>query len=182
MQTPAVTRYVLLLRGINVGRANRIRMPDLVRLLEGVGCRNVSTYLQSGNALVDSAQPVDALTAGVERALAAVGLEVPVLARTGAELDAVVAGDPFAGRGLDPTLVHVAFLSAAPDPDRVTALEAEALLPEEAVVRGREAYLWYGRGVQDTRLTTPIKRLGVIATARNWRTVLALRDLLRAPH
>ena len=46
------------------------------------------------------------------------------------------------------------------------------------MLRGREVYLWYARGVQGTRMTAPLKALGVVATARNWRTVLALRDLL----
>jgi uncharacterized protein (DUF1697 family) len=175
-----MTRCVLLLRGINVGRANRIRMPDLVALLEGLGCRDVSTYLQSGNALVETDLPTDELEGRAEEALAGVGIPVRVLARSREDLDAVVEADPFAGRDLDPKLVHVAFLSAAPDAEAVAALDPEALLPEEIVVRGREAYLWYARGVQGTKLDGPLKRLGVVATARNWRTVLALQELLIA--
>ena len=176
-----MTRCVLLLRGINVGRANRIRMPELVALLEQVGCRDVSTYLQSGNAVVDSDLPVPSLTAAVEQALADAGLAVPVLARTGAELVAVVERNPFAGRDLDPKLFHVAFLSGEPDPAAVAAVDSEALLPEELAVRGRELYLWYARGVQGSRLDRATKGFGVTATARNWRTVLALRDLLGGP-
>lgn len=173
-----MTRYVLLLRGINVGRANRIRMPDLVGLLEDLGCREVSTYLQSGNALVETDLSTDALTDRTEQALAQRGVAVRVLARTAADLDAVVVADPFAGRDLDPKLVHVAFLGEAPDPAAVAALDPGALLPEELVVRGREAYLWYAHGVQGTKLDGPLRRLGVVATARNWRTVLALQALL----
>jgi uncharacterized protein (DUF1697 family) len=93
---------VLLLRGINVGRANRIRMPDLVALLEGLGCREVSTYLQSGNALVETDLEPDELAGRAEQGLAEVGIPVRVLARTRADLDAVVDADPFAGRDLDP--------------------------------------------------------------------------------
>jgi uncharacterized protein (DUF1697 family) len=173
-----VTRRVLLLRGINVGRNNRIRMPELVALLEATGCTGVSTYLQSGNALVDSDLPDDELTARVEQALADHGVPVRVLARSRTDLEALLATDPFTGRDLDPALLHVGFLSAAPDPARVAELDAAALLPEELVVRGREVWLWYARGVQETRLTRPLARLGVVVTARNARTVRALHDLL----
>ena len=175
-----MTRCVLLLRGINVGRSNRVRMPDLVALLETEGCTDVRTHLQSGNALVTSDLPPDDVAARAERALAAAGLPVPVLARTGPELDDVVRADPFAGRDLDPRLVHVAFLSGPPDPAAVAAVDAAALLPEELVVRGRDLYLWYAGGVQRNRLDRATRGFGVTATARNWRTVLALRDLLAA--
>ena len=175
-----MTRCVLLLRGINVGRSNRIRMPELVALLEGMGCTDVVTHLQSGNAVVTSPLPVDELLAQARAALAGAGVPVPVLARTGAELDEVVRADPFAGRDLDPALLHVAFLSRTPDAAAVAAVDHGALLPEELVVRGRELYLWYAGGVQRSRLDRVTKRFGVTATARNWRTVLALHELLRA--
>ncbi|MCW2776283.1 MAG: hypothetical protein JWN17_8 [Frankiales bacterium] len=172
-----MTRCVLLLRGLNVGKANRIRMPDLVALVERAGGLDVSTYVQSGNVLVSSEEP-EALAKAVERALVDASIRSPVLVRTGPELDDVVAHDPFAGRDLDPKLLHVAFLSAAPDPAAVAAVDHEGLLPEELVVRGRELHLWYAGGVQRNGLDRVVKGFGVTATARNWRTVLALRDLL----
>ena len=63
----------------------------------------------------------------------------------------------------------------------MAAVDHAALLPEELVVRGRELYCWYAGGVQRNRIDRVVKRFGVTATARNWRTVLALRDLLAAP-
>ena len=175
-----MTRCVLLLRGINVGRSHRIRMPELTALLERMGCTDVVTHLQSGNALVTSSLPGVELTARAEAALADAGVPVPVLVRTGAELDDIVRADPFAGRDLDPKLLHVGFLSGEPDAAAVAAVDHEGLLPEELVVRGRELYLWYAAGLQRSRLEQVIKGFGVTATARNWRTVLALRDLLCA--
>lgn len=173
-----MTRCLLLLRGINVGRSNRIRMPDLVALLEGLGCTEVSTHLQSGNALVTTDLPPDVVAVRASQALADAGVAVPVLARTGAELQAVVAGNPWADRDLDPKLFHVAFLSSEPDPAAVAAVDTDALLPEELAVRGRELYLWFAEGVQRSRLDRATRSFGVTATARNWRTVCTLRDLL----
>lgn len=176
-----MTRHLLLLRGVNVGRANRIRTDALVALLEGLGCSDVRTYLQSGNAVVSSDSVAGELEAAAEQALAAAGVPVRVLSRSAQEVEAVVSSNPFAGRDLDPKLLHVGFLDAVPDPVRAAALESAELLPERAVVRGREAYLWYAQGVLETRMDTLVKRLGVVVTARNWRTVLALRDLVARP-
>ncbi len=173
-----MTRVVLLLRGLNVGRSNRLRMPELVGLLEGIGCTQVGTYLQSGNAVVTTTRSVADVVEAARAALAGAGIEVPVMARRAADLDAVVAGSPWADRDLDPKLLHVAFLSGRPAATAVGAIDHAALLPEEIVVRGREAYLWYAGGVQRSRLERVLTGLGVTATARNWRTVCALQDLL----
>jgi uncharacterized protein (DUF1697 family) len=169
-----VTRSVVLLRGINVGRANRISMPDLRAVLEGVGCRDVQTYVQSGNAVVEH----DGSTADLERTVAAAladhGLPVPVMVRTGDELQRVVDASPW--QDLDPKLFHVAFLSGEPDPAKVAAIDHEALLPERVVVGERVLYLDYALGAGRSKGLDRL-RLGVDATARNWRTVTALRDL-----
>ena len=170
-----MTRCVVLLRGVNVGRSNRIAMADLRRLLERAGGRDAQTYLQSGNGLVDW----DGSPAELERAVAARleehGLVVPVMVRTADEFERAAAATPWTG--LDPALLHLAFLSGDPDPAAVQAIDHEALLPERVVVGDRVLYLDYARGVRNSRLDR--LRLGVQATARNWRTVTALRDLLR---
>jgi uncharacterized protein (DUF1697 family) len=173
---PAVTptRCVVLLRGINLGRHNRLSMPDLRAALEDVGCRDVQTYVQSGNAVVDwTGEPAE-LERATREQLSARGLDVPVMVRTGPELARVVAGSPWTG--LDPKLFHVAFLSGQPDPAAVAAIDHEALLPERVVVGERVLYLDHATGVRGSRLDR--LRLGVDATARNWRTTTALLALV----
>ena len=169
-----MTRSVVLLRGVNVGRANRISMPDLRAVLEGVGCRDVQTYVQSGNAVVET----DAAPAELERTVAAAladrALPVPVMVRTGEELARVVEASPW--HDLDPKRFHVAFLSGDPDPAKVAAIDHEALLPERVVVGERVLYLDYALGAGRSKGLDRL-RLGVDATARNWRTVNALRAL-----
>ena len=168
-----MTRCVVLLRGVNLGRTNRIAMPDLRATLERVGCSDVRTYVSSGNAVVDWDGTAAALEDAAAAALAARGLPVPVMVRTAAELARVVAASPWTG--LDPKRFHVAFLSADPDPAAVAAIDHEALLPERVVVGERVLYLDHADGVQRSRLAR--LRLGVDATARNWRTVTALHAL-----
>ncbi len=168
-----MTRSVVLLRGVNVGPHNRISMPDLRAVLEGVGCRNVQTYVQSGNAVVDHDGTPAELEGTVAGALAGRGLPVPVMVRTGEELGRVVEASPW--QDVDPKLFHVAFLSGEPDPAKVAAIDHKALLPERVVVGDRVLYLDHALGVGRSKLDR--LRLGVDATARNWRTVNALRDL-----
>ena len=169
-----MTRSVVLLRGVNVGGHNRIAMADLRTLLEGIGCRDVQTYVQSGNAVVDHDGTPEALEQEVARALADRGLPVPVMVRTGEELARVVEASPWTD--LDPKHFHVAFLSGEPDPAKVAAIDHEALMPERVVVGERVLYLDYALGAGRSKGLDRL-RLGVDATARNWRTVLALRDL-----
>ena len=169
------TTFAVLLRGINLGSHNRLSMADLRAVLERAGCTDVRTYLQSGNGVVGWAGSADDLERAVAVELMAHGLPVPVLVRSAAELVSVVERNPWPGEELDPKLFHVGFLFADPDPELVAAVDGEALLPERFAVSDREAYLYYAGGVQRSRLDRV--RLGVQMTARNWRTVLALREL-----
>lgn len=171
-------RYAVLLRGINVGRARQVDMPRLREVLAARGHGGVRTHLRSGNVVLDSPLPEAGLVADVEAALREeFAMEVPVVVRTGAELAAVVAGDPLAGTASDPSRYLVTFLPEAPDPERVREL------PDAGhgayAVRGRELYLWLPDGV----LKTPLggwkwgRLLGVTGTARNWNTVTRLAEL-----
>lgn len=169
-----MTRSVVLLRGVNVGRSNRISMADLRVLLEGVGCRGVRTYVQSGNAVVEHDDDPAGLERTVAAALAGRGLPVPVMVRTAAELVRVAEACPW--HDLDPMLLHVAFLSADPDPAELARIDHEALAPERLAVGDRVLYLHHALGVGRSRGLGRL-RLGVDATARNWRTVTALRHL-----
>jgi uncharacterized protein (DUF1697 family) len=177
-----VTRYVLLLRAVNVGRANRVGMAPLRELLTARGYGGVRTHLQSGNVVLDTDRTADELTADVEAAVtAAFGFAIPVVARTGPELDAVLAADPLAGTWTDPARYSVTFLTAAPDPALVAALPPSPRADEVYRVVGRELFLWLPEGVHRSALGTwPWDRLlGQAGTARNWNTVRKLAELAR---
>jgi uncharacterized protein (DUF1697 family) len=174
----AETRYVALLRGINLGKARQVDMPRLREVLEGRGHQAVRTHLRSGNVVLDSALKEDGLAADVREAIEQeFGFEVPVVVRTGAELAAVVAGDPFATVATDPARYLVTFL---PEPPATAAVDD--LPPADSgdyLVRGRELYLWLPDGIQNTPLASWKwdRLLGVPGTARNWNTVRRLAEL-----
>ncbi|MDQ2742573.1 MAG: DUF1697 domain-containing protein [Chloroflexota bacterium] len=174
-------RYVALLRAINVGGHSKLAMMDLRALLCSLGCSDVTTYLQSGNALFTSPRDdPEELAREIEEHLALdLGLGVTVLIRTGDEVAAVVAANPFPSATASPTLLHISFLSAQPDAERLSEIDARQFAPEEFRVGDRVIYLWYPNGAQRTKLSNVFfeRRLGLTATARNWNTVTKLAVL-----
>jgi uncharacterized protein (DUF1697 family) len=176
--TATSTRYVALLRGINLGKARQVDMPRLREVLTARGHAEVRTHLRSGNVVLDSPLSEPELAADVSAAIEKeFGFDVPVVVRTGAELAAVVTGDPFATDATDPARYLVTFLPEPPPQDLVDALPpADA---GEYLVRGRELYLWLPDGIAGTPLASWKwdRLLGVPGTARNWNTVRRLAEL-----
>jgi uncharacterized protein (DUF1697 family) len=141
----------------------------------------VSTYVQSGN-VVFRAQSGDrqALAADLEERIASAFVVSPaVLLRTPAELSEIADANPYLDRESDFLKLHVVFLSAAPAADAVEELDPNRSPPDEFSVRGREIYLHLPNGAGRSKLTIDYfeKRLGVRATARNWKTLTKLIEL-----
>jgi uncharacterized protein (DUF1697 family) len=174
-----MTTYVALLRGINLGRARQVAMPRLREVLTARGHADVRTHLRSGNVVLTSPLGERALAEDLSAAIGEeFGFAVAVVVRTGKEIGAVVAGDPFATEATDPARYLVTFMAEAPPPDKVDALpRAEG--GGDYLVRGRELYLWLPDGIQNTPLASWKwdQLLGVPGTARNWNTVRKLADL-----
>jgi uncharacterized protein (DUF1697 family) len=175
-------RHVSLLRGINVGGHNLISMARLRALYVTLGCEDVETYLQSGNVVFRRDRDVSGVGRRVERAIKReLGLDVRVFDRSQAELAAIVDADPFPDT--DPSRHIVMFLAGPPGREIARELEHVRLGSEEAVLVGMEMHLHCPDGVGDSRLAGMIteKRLGVAATARNWRTVTRLTEMSARP-
>lgn len=176
--------FVALLRGINVGGKNKIPMAELKSSVSTLGLEDVVTYIQSGN-LVFRAPARDApdLAARIEKAVAKdSGVSITVLLRTPSELEAIAGGNPFLSGKVDPSRLHVVFLSAPPTADAVDQLDPKRSAPDEFSVRGSEIYLHLPNGAGRSKLTIDYfeKRLGVRATARNWKTLTKLIELTQS--
>ncbi len=180
----APTRQVALLRGINVGRSQRVPMARLRELLTSLGYTDVVTHLQSGNAVFTADEPPASTADAIERGLRRV-LEVNarVIVRTHAELTAAAGADPLAAVATDPARHLLGFLSDTPDPGRVEStveLGGDAGAgPDQVRIIGRHLYLWCPRGVLESVFASVDwdRRLGVATTMRNWNTVTRLVEL-----
>ncbi|HEX5309181.1 MAG TPA: DUF1697 domain-containing protein [Solirubrobacteraceae bacterium] len=171
---------VALLRGINLGAHNRVPMGELRGHLTGLGYGDVRTLLQSGNVVLDADTSPDRLAADLERELSErFGVRSPVVVRTRAQLAKVVALDPLRDAVSEDKLYQVSFLSAEPEGGVIEQLAATDFEPERFVHSGREIYAWHPRGIHSSPLAKRLsdKGLGVVATARNWRTTVKLLEL-----
>ena len=169
---------MVLLRGVNVGKHNRVAMADLRNVLAGIGATDVTTYLQSGNAVV-TAEP-DGLADRVEHALAeTLGLPVRVLVRTTGDLRTVVDANPFPDKVATPKLLHVAFLEHEPDPAVVDTFGLRQG-SDEIALGDRALYLSYQTRSFDSPINEVLNRLPGAWTTRNWTTVTKLLELAEA--
>ena len=174
-------RRVVLFRGLNVGRANRLTMAVLRETLASEGCRDVRTYLQSGNAVV-RAPDGEASGALAERLGAAVsqrtGGAVAAHVLTVPELRRIVEGNPFPEATSAPRSLHLLFLAGPPAANASVRLGEVAADGESFALGDGVVYLHAPQGVGRSKLAAGAeRRVGVPATARNWRTVTAVLDL-----
>jgi len=176
--------FVALLRGINLGRKNKIPMGELKSSLASLGYEDVVTYIQSGNVVFRSpTDDVGDIAGAIEREIAeAFGVSAAVLLRTPAELKAIARRNPFVGGEADLSKLHVVFLNDAPTADAVAQLDPERSPPDEFSLRGREIYLHLPKGSARSKLTVDYfeRRLAVVATARNWKTLTKLLALTQS--
>jgi uncharacterized protein (DUF1697 family) len=172
-----VPRYVALLRGVNVGGKNTVPMAELRALFDSLGHTEVSTFIQSGNVVFTSRVPVE--PESLEKSIAKhFGIKPAVVLRTASELEKVVKANPFAG--VDPSKLHVGFMTQKPAAAAVKALDAVRYAPEEFVIRGREVYLHLPSGMGRAKLPGYLDRqLKLPTTVRNWNTVTELLGLAR---
>lgn len=179
-----MSTQVILLRGVNVGKAKRVPMADFKALLLGLGCTAVTTVLNSGNAVVTRPRVSSAgLGQQVEAAIEArFGFAVPVVVKGADALARIVAeGQALVGDAADPSRRLVAF---ARDAAGLASLEPLAALvtPPERFVRGAHAaYLDCPAGILKGRAAPALLgAAGKAVTTRNWATVLKLKALAEA--
>ena len=178
-----MARLIALIRGINVGSTRKLPMADLRKACVDAGLGPVVTYIQSGNLILEHDDPSVAECA-LEAVIAArFRLEVPVVARTAATWDALVSACPFPELAeTEPRSLHILICKRPPAPDAVDALVARARDGERIARWGGEIAIHFTNGAGTSRLSpTLIDRLiGAPATARNWNTVLKLREMAAA--
>ncbi len=178
--------FAILLRGVNVGGRNRLPMKDLVAALEGAGATEVTTLLQSGNALFTAertnSEPI-ALKA-MRSLKSRVGFEPRFTLRSAAQLSRIARDHPLAAPGRDGASLHVGFLASKPTATALAALKSKVGPDELLVSNGCELFIYYGKGAGRSRFTVDLidRTLGTMCTMRNWNTACALAVLSARVH
>ncbi len=179
-----MTRFVSLFRGINVGGHQAIRMNELKDLYESQGFKDVVTYIQSGNVVctgddADLAQ----LSRHIEDGFAQrFGFHAQVIVRTSAELQEIIANNPFQNQPMkESKWVVVLFLATRPESTAQEDLQKAYSGPEEFYLIGQELYIYYPNGIGRSKLTLTLieKKLKTVGTGRNWNTILQLQKLIQ---
>jgi uncharacterized protein (DUF1697 family) len=179
-----MSTYVILLRAVNVGGYGKLSMSDFRSTLSSLGFKNVETYIQSGNAVMDTYLPADEVHRSIKSALQKLtGASVDVILRTHEQLEKVIRENPFANEASDGTRVHVSFLSAPAAPTAPAAfqriIERYPSRRDRYHLAGEHIYFHFPDGAADIKFTgKPLeKAIGSAGTGRNWNTVLKLHAM-----
>ncbi len=171
-----------MLRGVNVGKHNRITMDVLRAIYESLGLEDVRTYVQSGNVIFRSKEKNAAKLAKniQERIQKSLNFRPAVVVRTAEDMRAVVNANPFAGReDIEPAKLLVTFLADKPAARTEKSLSDLEGYPEELRLLGRELYIYFPDGAGKSKLPwAQIEKLvGVTGTARNWNSVTKMLEI-----
>ncbi len=173
-------RYIALLRGINVGRAKRIAMADLRKLITDLGFGNVRSLLNSGNVVFSGAlvEPGAAATMIEEALVLKLGVASRVTVLPLEQLSAIIDDNPLNGVASDPSRLLVFIAGAEASRKLVAPLTKEDWTPEALALGRHAAYAWCPAGVLASRVVVALnKLLGDQTTARNWSTITKLHAL-----
>ena len=174
-----MTTWIALLRGINVGGHHKLPMQDLRELLANLDCNDVKTYIQSGNAVFNSAaQPVELLTdirAAIEQQFGfAPGVQIYSLA----DYESILAANPFRAAAEDPRALHITFLKTSAKAANTAALDGLRSGAEDFQLTERAFFLYAPDGIGRSKLAAKIEAsLGVPGTSRNWRSARKILEL-----
>jgi len=176
-------KHVALLRAINVGGNNKLPMKDLAAMFVAAGCRDVVTYIQSGNVVFSApAAVLKKLPQTISQTIVRdFGHRVPVVIRSHEELAATTCSNPFLKAGEEEKTLHVAFLADIPAADAVAKLDPQRSPSGRFAVVGRDIYLHLPKGVAESKLTNTWmdSKLSTVSTMRNWATVLKLHEMTK---
>lgn len=187
-RTSIMITYIALLRGINVGGKNKIKMSELKRVFEMIGLNNVQTYIQSGNVIFKSNETEKPLRKKIEHEIEdSFGFSVTVVLRTATEFDQIIKNYPFTEeevRKSEPSSQaesqYIALLTKVPLQENIVQLEAYKGEKDDCRIIGREVFLLFHHSIRNSKLANNLHKLNVPTTVRNWKTIFRLDELAKS--
>ena len=176
-------KYIAILRGINVSGQKLIKMAELIKHLEELSFKNISTYIQSGNVLFHSNisnQKELALKIG-NKIKEKYGFDVPVIVKNAEEFKRISNNNPFLNqRSEDIDKLYVTFLAEETTHELAGKFKEIDYKPDEFILDGKVLYGFVGNGYGNTKFSNTFieNKLKTTATTRNWKTVLKLTEMV----
>ena len=174
---------ISFLRGINMAGHNPIKMNDLSNLYKDLGFSDVETYIQSGNVVFWSGynEPVSVISQRIEEAiLQKFSFNIPVMIRTVPEIKELSSSNYFLSEeNFNPAKMAVIFLRQKCNKSQIHKVADINYPPDRFFISGSEIYIYCPDGFGKTKLYTNFfeKKMGVIGTGRNWKTITTLLDI-----
>jgi uncharacterized protein (DUF1697 family) len=172
--------WIALLRGVG-GGIRSLPMRELVKQLEGIGLKDVRTYITTGNVIFSSSRAATRLAREIEGCIEKkFGFHSNTFILSVDELRRAAAANPFPQADATPQLLHLFFLSQPPKAPKLDAMNELKVKSEQFAVKGKVFYFYTPDGFGISKLATRVDRLlGVETTARNWRTVGKLLEMTK---
>ena len=172
--------WIALLRGVG-GGIRPLPMRDLVTALEGIGLKDVRTYIQSGNVLFSSTKAAPRLAGEIERCIEKkFGFHSTTFVLSVRDLQRAAAGNPFPQADAAPKALHLFFLAKPAKAAQLEAMNELKTKSEQFALTSKVFYFYTPEGFGISKLAAKAGRvLGVDTTARNWRTVGKLLELAK---
>lgn len=172
--------WIALLRGVG-GGIRPLPMRELAKALEGIGLKDVRTYIQSGNVIFNSAKQPARLAAEIERCIEKnFGFHSKTFVLSASDLQRAAKDNPFPQADAEPRTLHLFFLAQPAKAAKLDAMNELKTKSEQFVLTHKVFYFYTPEGFGVSKLAAKADRLlGVDTTARNWRTVGKLLELAK---
>lgn len=172
-------KYIALLRGINVGGKNMIKMPELKQAFISIGMQDVSTYIQSGNVLFSSDKDEKELTPELEAIIQkSFGLNIPVILRSIPELEKIKADIPFSEAEIsemensaEGEVLYLFFFAENLSPRDIERISVHKGGGDRFKIKGRDMYVLFDKTIRNSKLAGVLQKTEIPVTSRNMRTV-----------
>ncbi len=173
-------KYICLLRGINVGGRNRLKMEDLRNFLNRIGLKQVQTYIQSGNAVFSSEQSEAELEKEIKAGISnAFDLEIQVFVRSPQHFRKVLEACPLDHKTIPENRLMITFFSKTPDSELIHKILEGDYGRDVIHFKSDTSYFYSPDGYGRSKLSNNFleSKLKVSATTRNWKTVEKLLSM-----
>ena len=166
-----------MLRGVNVSGHRKIKMADLRQALTQAGFKGVTTYIQSGNIILEEEEGKETVVENKLRSLIKkeFGHEVEVIVISPEYLQSIIDNNPFILDKPEEDIkkLYITFLKQAPDDLSLDSLDRDKFLPDRYALDDRVIYIRFAEGAGKSKMNLKFfeGKLKVSGTSRNWRTV-----------